>query len=81
MDHHTSALGKVMDDPKVRNKLSQKMLDMLEFVGEAETSTVFELYPEERYKDGGVAFETLYLATCRNLSHSNNIMVIYYLKG
>ena len=65
-----------MDDPNVRKKLSVKIQDMLDFVVDSETSSVFELYPAELYKNGGVAFETLYLATNRNLKHSENIKVI-----
>ena len=65
-----------MDEPNVRKKLSVKINDMLDFVVGSETSAVLELYPAELYKNGGVAFETLYLATNRNLEHSQNIKVI-----
>ena len=79
MDHHTSALEKVMDEPSVRNKLSDKINDTLDFVITAETNVVFKLYPPELYKEGGVAFETLYLATNRNLKHSENLKVFIIL--
>ena len=77
MDHHTSAMETIMDDPNVRKKLSVKLNDMLDFVVSSETKSVFELYPPGMHKNGGVAFETLYLATDRNLTHSQNIAVIY----
>ena len=75
MDHHTGTMGKIMDDPNVTNLLSEKIKDMFECVSGSETSAVFEIYPAAMHKDGGVAFETLYLATNRNLSHSENIQV------
>lgn len=79
MDHHTSALEKVMDEPGVRNKLSDKMNDQLDFVITSETNAVFKLYPPELHKEGGVAFETVYLATNRNLKHSENLKVVITL--
>ena len=75
MDHHTSAMEKVMDDPKVREKFSRKMSDMLDFVIESETRVVFQHYPPEMHETGGVAFEILYLATNRNLKHAENLKV------
>ena len=75
MDHHTSSMEKVMSDPVVTGKLSNKINDMLDFVIASETSVVFKYYPPELYKSGGVAFETLYLATNRNLNHSDNLKV------
>ena len=76
MDHHTSAMEKIMDDPIVREKLSDKIKDMLDFVIESETSAVFKYYPPEMHEAGGVAFEPLYLATNRNLTHSENLKVL-----
>ena len=75
MDHHTSAMEKIMDDPKVREKFSQKMSDMLDFVIESETNVVFQHYPPDKYEAGGVAFEILYLATNRDLKHAENLKV------
>ena len=80
MDHHTSAMEKIMDDPKVREKFSQKMSDMLDFVIESETNVVFQHYPPDKYEAGGVAFEILYLATNRNLKHAENLKVFLIIQ-
>ena len=76
MDHHTSPMEKVISDPVVKEGLSNKINDMLDFVITSETSVVFKHYPPELYESGGVAFETLYLATNRNLNHSDNLKVL-----
>ena len=80
MDHHTSAMEKIMDDPKVREKFSQKMSDMLDFVIESETNVVFQHYPPDKYEAGGVAFEILYLATNRDLKHAENLKVFLIIQ-
>lgn len=80
MDHHTSAVEKVIADPQA--KISDKMSQLLEFVIETESATVFELYPPEKCKDGGVAFESFMLATNRNLTPADNLKVInQFLEG
>ena len=75
MDHHTSALENVMNEPNTQAKVSEKMSRMLDFVGSSEATLVSELYPPENYQDGGVAFETLYMATNRKLSPEDNLKV------
>ena len=74
MDHHVSAIEEIMD-VTTRNKLTRKINDNLDFVIGAESSVVFEMYPQNIYKDGGVAFEVVYLATNRRLNHSENLQV------
>ena len=64
-----------MNEPNTQAKVSEKMSRMLDFVASSEATLVSELYPPENFQDGGVAFETLYMATNRNLSPEDNLKV------
>lgn len=81
MDHHTSAVEKVFADPNTQAKTSEICLQLLEFVGETESTSVYELYPPEKCKGGGVAFESFLLATNRNLTPADNLKVAKSLES